>query len=338
MTTLRKEGAFGIVAGDVLRRLIARTTAQQLGPAVNAATGPHQYALSTRAGCKYAAHALQVLTELYPETTNTSIDGISVCDAMSRRAMFEEFVNVVGGSAVVPFAPVFFSSPPAFLGNMRKVLCTRSTGGGRKLGFRVLGRHHTRRPTGVVGSLPASSAARLVCLNIAGPINVGLDIQICQPLVGIDFDAATRVHSFNCRQQSFAGTSDVLGQNTSGNRESWAIWSHATHTCNGSSCTSSLFLMQASPLLCRSWLSLVMRVSTSLHCSMPHPRLWPTSATTNCGHDLLWPSRLWTRRVQSKGGWRALWPSKMSRLRRVLLNPKDLNPEDLNPKDLNPEP
>ena len=41
-------GVRGIVAGDVVRRLVARTIAQQLGPAVKAATAPYQYALSTR--------------------------------------------------------------------------------------------------------------------------------------------------------------------------------------------------------------------------------------------------------------------------------------------------
>ena len=68
MTALPKPngGVRGIVSGDVLRRLVARTMAQQLGPAVKAATAPHQYALSTRAGCECIAHALQGLCELNP--------------------------------------------------------------------------------------------------------------------------------------------------------------------------------------------------------------------------------------------------------------------------------
>ena len=42
LTALRKSngGVRSIVAGEVLRRLVARTTAQQLGPAVEAATSP----------------------------------------------------------------------------------------------------------------------------------------------------------------------------------------------------------------------------------------------------------------------------------------------------------
>ena len=48
-TALSKDdgGVRGIETGDVVRRLVARAIAQQLGPAVKAATAPHQYALST---------------------------------------------------------------------------------------------------------------------------------------------------------------------------------------------------------------------------------------------------------------------------------------------------
>ena len=88
MTALRKEsgGVRGIVSGEVMRRLTARTIAQQVGPAVKAATAPFQYALSTRAGCECIAHALQAVCELDPEATVTSIDGISAYDSISRRA------------------------------------------------------------------------------------------------------------------------------------------------------------------------------------------------------------------------------------------------------------
>ena len=76
MTAPRKDGGGvrGIVAGEVIRRVTARTIAQQLGEAVERFTAPFQYALSTRAGC--IVHVLQTLTELDPEATVTSIDGI----------------------------------------------------------------------------------------------------------------------------------------------------------------------------------------------------------------------------------------------------------------------
>ena len=53
LTALQKptEGVRGIVAGDILRRLVSRTVAQQIKQQVERATAPFQYALSTRAGC-----------------------------------------------------------------------------------------------------------------------------------------------------------------------------------------------------------------------------------------------------------------------------------------------
>ena len=58
MTALRKAGSGvrGIVAGDIVRRLVARTMAQPSGPSVEAVASPFQYALSTRAGGECVAH------------------------------------------------------------------------------------------------------------------------------------------------------------------------------------------------------------------------------------------------------------------------------------------
>ena len=61
--------------------------AQQLQQAVEVATAPFQYALSTKAGCECVAHALQGLTQLHPGTTITSIDGINTFDLISRESM-----------------------------------------------------------------------------------------------------------------------------------------------------------------------------------------------------------------------------------------------------------
>ena len=53
MTALQKPdgGIRGIVVGDVFRRLIARTMAQQIADAVETATAPFQHALKTKGGC-----------------------------------------------------------------------------------------------------------------------------------------------------------------------------------------------------------------------------------------------------------------------------------------------
>ena len=101
----------GIVVGEVIRRLVARTVAQQLGSAVEAATSPFQYALSTRAGCECISHVLQALSELDADATVTSIDGISAYAAISRGAMLQGLERMPGGVAVSPFVRLFYSSP-----------------------------------------------------------------------------------------------------------------------------------------------------------------------------------------------------------------------------------
>ena len=60
LTALAKSdgGVRGIVAGDVIRRPVARTMAHQMTEIVERATAPHQYALSTRGGCECVAHVL----------------------------------------------------------------------------------------------------------------------------------------------------------------------------------------------------------------------------------------------------------------------------------------
>ena len=104
LTTLRKPngGGRGIVVGDVIRRVVARTLAQQLGPAVEGTTAPFQYALSTKAGCECVSHVVQALTEADPETTVVSIDGVSDFDLISREATLDGLLHVDGGCAALP--------------------------------------------------------------------------------------------------------------------------------------------------------------------------------------------------------------------------------------------
>ena len=68
-------GVRGIVVGDALRRLVARTMAQQIAEKVEKATSPHQYALKTKVGSECVAHILQTLTDADSEATVVSIDG-----------------------------------------------------------------------------------------------------------------------------------------------------------------------------------------------------------------------------------------------------------------------
>ena len=90
-------GVRGIVAGDVVRRLVARTMSQQMMEAVQSATSPFQCAMATRAGCECISHVLQGLTEMNPNTTILSVDGLSACDTISRSAMLQGLSKIEGG-------------------------------------------------------------------------------------------------------------------------------------------------------------------------------------------------------------------------------------------------
>ena len=128
LTALQKPngGVRGIVAGDVFRRLVARTMAQQLGPEIERATSPFQYALSTIAGTECIAHAIQALTDLNLNATVLSIDGIGAFDMVSRQAMLQGLHTVVGGDTALPFVRQFYGSASTYLWDQDGMLFTPS--------------------------------------------------------------------------------------------------------------------------------------------------------------------------------------------------------------------
>ena len=117
LTALQKAngGVRVFVAGDIVRRFVARTMSQQLMESVQAATAPFQYAMSTKSGCECIAHALQGLTELNPRATVMSIDGISAYDLVSRESMLQALADVEGGSQVLSFVSMFYGAPSQYL-------------------------------------------------------------------------------------------------------------------------------------------------------------------------------------------------------------------------------
>ena len=86
ITALAKpdDGIRGIVVGDVLRRVVAKTIAQQIGDQVEKSTVPFQFALKTKAGSECVAHTLRTLSELDEATTILSVDGVGAFDLISR--------------------------------------------------------------------------------------------------------------------------------------------------------------------------------------------------------------------------------------------------------------
>ena len=99
------------MCGVIVRRLVARTIAQMIAPAVEAATSPFQYALTTKSGGECVAHAIQSLTDLDNRATVISIDGSSAFDLISRVAVLDGLSNVIGGESVLPLVRQFYTEP-----------------------------------------------------------------------------------------------------------------------------------------------------------------------------------------------------------------------------------
>ena len=101
--------------GDVFRRLVARTIAQQISPTVERGTAPFQYALTTRAGAECIAHVIQTLTDVDQEATVLSVDGVGAFDLISRVAMLEGLRSIDGGDSVLPFVSPFYGTASTYV-------------------------------------------------------------------------------------------------------------------------------------------------------------------------------------------------------------------------------
>ncbi len=117
LTALRKPsgGVRGIVAGDVLRRLVAKTLAQQYAADFEEACSPFQFALPTRAGTECVAHLFQALTHRSPTTTIVSIDGIGAFDLISRQAMLSGLMRMPNAQRALPFVRMFYGEASEYL-------------------------------------------------------------------------------------------------------------------------------------------------------------------------------------------------------------------------------
>ena len=111
MTALQKNdgGVRGIATGTVFRRLVAKVLARQFSDEVEAACAPLQFALSTRAGTDCVGHAIRVATELNPQLTVLSIDGVD------RASMLEKLVEVPGLRGLLPFVKTVYSSASTYV-------------------------------------------------------------------------------------------------------------------------------------------------------------------------------------------------------------------------------
>ena len=118
LTALQKSdgGIRGIVVGDVFRRLVARTLAQQFGPQVECATHPFQYALSNRASTECVAHMVRSRGwTMKPRFL--SVDGVGAHDTISRIAIFQGLADMVDGDKFLSSASST-TAHPHFCGKM----------------------------------------------------------------------------------------------------------------------------------------------------------------------------------------------------------------------------
>ena len=101
--------------GSVFRRLLARTIAQQINPAVESATAPFQHAFTIRTGVECVSHVIKTLTDVDPEATVLFVDGVGAFDLTSRAPMLEGLQGIEGGNSVPPFLSQFYSSASTYI-------------------------------------------------------------------------------------------------------------------------------------------------------------------------------------------------------------------------------
>jgi len=118
LTALQKPGGAGvrgIATGDTLRRLVARTLAQQFGTAISRACAPYQFTLSTRAGTDAAAHLLRAATDLRGDATIVALDGIGAYDHVVRAEFFATLLHNAALAPLMPYARLFYAQDSTYV-------------------------------------------------------------------------------------------------------------------------------------------------------------------------------------------------------------------------------
>ena len=105
----------GLVMGDVLRRLVSRTLAQQMAQHLQDACSPFQYALSTRAGTECLARLLRAATEADHEAIVLSVDGVGAFDHVSRSSMFSQPASHERFAPLLPCVRQFYGQASQYL-------------------------------------------------------------------------------------------------------------------------------------------------------------------------------------------------------------------------------
>ena len=105
----------GIVTGDAIRRLVARTLAQMIGEEIMDACAPFQYALSTRSGMDCVGHVLRAAADMDDTLTVTYIDGVGAFDHIRRQAMLSKLMWLPTACAMLPFVRLTYGQPSVYI-------------------------------------------------------------------------------------------------------------------------------------------------------------------------------------------------------------------------------
>ena len=100
----------GIVAGSTFRRVVARALSLQYSSAIDTATSPFQFALSTRAGTNALGLLLRGITDNDPEAVVISLDGIGAFDHLRRAAILQKLLDTPALHGLIPFVRQFYGS------------------------------------------------------------------------------------------------------------------------------------------------------------------------------------------------------------------------------------
>ncbi len=112
MTALLKSNGRvrGIATGTAFRRLVASCIARVIGPEVDRACRPFQYALTTRAGTECVGHLFRAACDLDPELCILSIDGVGAFDHIRRAAMLGKLVTLPTARDALPFVRLSYET------------------------------------------------------------------------------------------------------------------------------------------------------------------------------------------------------------------------------------
>lgn len=78
------------MAGSVLRRVVCRAVAAQIGEQFLEETAPHQFALQTHGGAEALVHALRSLKDVDADAVICSLDGVGAFDHVRRAAFLRK--------------------------------------------------------------------------------------------------------------------------------------------------------------------------------------------------------------------------------------------------------